>query len=106
VAIAARMVRVGFALHPVKTKIVYCKDNNRRGSAEHESFTFLGFTFRARSARSAWNKHGVILVSFLPAPSREVLKAMGQRVRRWRIHLHIISDLADLARWIPSCEAG
>ena len=82
---------------------MYRKDKNRRGSAEHESFTFLGFTFRARSA---WNKHGVIFVSFLPAPSREALKAMGQRVRRWRIHLHISSDLADLARWIPSCEAG
>ena len=102
-AIAARMVEVGLALHPVKTKIVYCKDNNRRGSAEHESFTFLGFTFRARSAR---DKYGVIFASFLPGPSREALKAMGQRVRRWRIHLHVSSDLADLARWMNPIVRG
>jgi len=102
-AIAARMVQVGLALHPVKTKIVYCKDNNRRGSFEHESFTFLGFTFRARSAR---DKHGVIFPSFLPAVSREALKAMGHQVRRWRIHLHVSSDLADLARWMNPIVRG
>ena len=102
-AIAKRMVEVGLMLHPVKTKIVYCQDDNRRGTYEHESFTFLGFTFRARGAR---NKHGVIFASFLPAVSREALKAMGQRVRRWRIHLQISSNLADLARWMNPIVRG
>jgi len=102
-AIAVRMAEVGLALHPVKTKIVYCKDNNRRGSHEHESFTFLGFTFRTRAAR---DRHGVIFASFLPGVSREALKAMGQRVRRWRIHLHVSSDLADLARWMNPIVRG
>jgi len=84
-AIAARMVQVGLELHPVKTKIVYCKVNNRRGAHEHESFTFLGFTFRARSAR---DKHGVIFASFLPAVRREALNrdrlapSPSRRVRR------------------------
>jgi RNA-directed DNA polymerase len=90
-------------LHPVKTKIVYCKDNGRRGSYEHESFTFLGFTFRARSAL---NKYGVVFPSFLPAVSREALKAMGQRVRGWRVHLKVSSDLADLARWMNPIVRG
>jgi RNA-directed DNA polymerase len=31
---------------------VYCKDYKRRGSHEHTSFTFLGYTFRPRAARS------------------------------------------------------
>ena len=31
-AIADRMAEVGLRLHPGKTKIVYCKDSNRRGS--------------------------------------------------------------------------
>lgn len=43
-AIAARMVEVGLELHPDKTKVVYCKDHNRRGVHEHTSFTFLGYT--------------------------------------------------------------
>jgi len=35
-------------LHPVKTKVVYCKDVNRRGEFPVISFDFLGFQFRAR----------------------------------------------------------
>ena len=50
-AIGKRMEQVGLRLHPAKTRIVYCKDGDRRGSHEHTSFTFLGFTFRARAAR-------------------------------------------------------
>ena len=63
----------------------------------------MGFTFRARSAR---NKHGVIFAAFLPAVSREALKAMGQRVRRWRIHLKLSSNPADLARWMNPIVRG
>ena len=50
-ALHERMAGVGLELHPDKTKIVYCKDSNRRGDFEHTSFTFLGFTFRPRKAR-------------------------------------------------------
>jgi len=35
-------------LHPGKTKIVYCKDANRRGDFPVIAFDFLGFQFRAR----------------------------------------------------------
>lgn len=35
-----RMVQVGLRLHPDKTRIVYCKDDNRRGAYQHTSFTF------------------------------------------------------------------
>ena len=31
-AIGDRMEEVGLRLHPDKTRIVYCKDGNRRGS--------------------------------------------------------------------------
>ena len=48
-AIGERMEQVGLRLHPDKTRVVYCQDEIRRGSAEHVSFTYLGFTFRARA---------------------------------------------------------
>lgn len=102
-AITGRLAEVGLEMHPVKTKIVYCKDNNRRGHHEHESFTFLGYTFRTRSAR---DKRGVLFSAFLPAVSRQALKEMGRRVRRWRVHLHVSSTLADLARWISPIVRG
>jgi len=43
-AIADRMAEVGLRLHPDKTKIVYCKDGNRRGSYEHTAFTFRNWS--------------------------------------------------------------
>jgi RNA-directed DNA polymerase len=94
-ALADRMEQVGLRLHPDKTKIVYCKDDNRPGSHEHESFTFLGYEFRARSVRS---KDGVIFTAFTPAISPEALKKISGEVRSWRIHtktLHSLQELAD-----------
>ena len=61
-AIAERMAQVGLELHPDKTRIVYCKDANRRGSHEHERFNFLGYTFRPRLAKS---RHGTSLRELL-----------------------------------------
>lgn len=102
-AIEDRMVEVGLRLHPDKTKIVYCQDDNRRGSAEHTSFTFLGYTFRPRGAR---NKNGVVFTSFLPAVSKDALKKMGQVVRRWRLHRRTDLDFVDLARMINPIVRG
>ena len=47
-ALADRFAACKLVLHPEKTKIVYCKDANRRGDFPNQSFDFLGFTFRAR----------------------------------------------------------
>ena len=96
-ALHERMAGVGLELHPDKTKIVYCKDANRRGSAEHTSFTFLGFTFRPRRARRA---DGVQFTSFLPAISKDALKKISAEVRSWRLHRHMEMTSADIARWI------
>ncbi|MEU3348270.1 group II intron reverse transcriptase/maturase [Streptomyces sp. NPDC006700] len=65
-ALEDRMAEVGLQLHPDKTRIVYCKDGSRPGSHEHEAFTFLGYTFRARRSRS---RHGNPFLSFEPAIS-------------------------------------
>jgi RNA-directed DNA polymerase len=31
----ARLAECGLEMHPTKTKIVYCNDNNRRGDFDH-----------------------------------------------------------------------
>jgi RNA-directed DNA polymerase len=102
-AIGNRMEEVGLRLHPTKTRIVYCKDANRRGSYEHTSFTFLGFNFRARGARS---KHGVTFPCFLPAISKEALKKISAEVRGWRIHRRTGHTFAQLARGINPIVRG
>ena len=102
-AIAARMEEVGLRIHPDKTRIVYCKDGRRRGDHEHTSFTFLGFTFRARGARG---KKGGRFTGFLPAMSTEALKAKSDRLRRMRIHRRTDLTLEDLAEWLNPIVAG
>ena len=39
-----------------KTRIVYCKDADRRATYANERFDFLGYTFRPRLSRSKFGK--------------------------------------------------
>ena len=94
-AIARRLAECGLELNEQKTRIVYCKDSTRRGSHEHTSFDFLGYTFRPRLSR---NKAGGQFVNFLPAVSDDARKRMRREVRRWRLHLRPDKTLTDLAR--------
>jgi RNA-directed DNA polymerase len=103
-AINERMGEVGLRLHPDKTRIVYCKDGQRRGQHEHTSFTFLGFTFRARKARNG--RTGWYFTSFLPAMSTDALNAKSAELREMRIHRHSNKTLNDLAQWLNPIVRG
>jgi RNA-directed DNA polymerase len=94
-AVARRLAEVGLELHPDKTRIVYCKDSNRRGTFENMSFTFLGYTFRPREAFNHTRK--VKFTSFLPAASRDKQTAFSRRVRAWRLHRRTDLTIAELA---------
>jgi group II intron reverse transcriptase/maturase len=102
-ALHERMAEVGLELHPDKTKVVYCKDTNRRGDFQHTSFTFLGYTFRPRQAR---RKDGVKFTAFLPAISKDALKRIGKQVRSWRLHRRTGSTAEDLAEMINPVVRG
>src|SRR6266571_4619271 len=93
-AIARRLAQCGLELHPAKTRIVYCKDENRRATYATERFDFLGYTFRPRRAKS---KVGKYFVNFLPAVSDDALKEMGRELRSWRINRRSDKALDDLA---------
>jgi len=66
-ALDARFKECGLELHPEKTKIVYCKDDDRVGDYPNISFDFLSYTFRPRRAK---NRYGKFFVSFLPGVSQ------------------------------------
>jgi group II intron reverse transcriptase/maturase len=103
-AIAGRLADCGgLQLHPQKTRIVYCRDRNRRGSAEHTSFTFLGYGFRVRKLRT---KRGDFFFGFSPAVSDEAAKQIRVQIRRWRLHLRSETTLEQLAREINSVVRG
>ena len=77
-AIRVRLKECDLELHPDKTKIVYCKDVDRKGSHEHESFDFLGYTFRPRLSK---NRKGKMFVNFTPAISRKAAKHVKKEIR-------------------------
>jgi len=102
-ALARRMGEVGLELHPDKTRIVYCKDSNRRGSYEHTAFTFLGYTFRPRGVRT---KTGKMFTGFNPAISKDALNKISAQVRSWGLHRRTEISEADLAERINPIVRG
>ena len=90
-----RLSNCGLALHPQKTKIVYCKDTNRKGRYSTVSFDFLGYRFQPRLA--IW-RGGLFGVSYLPAASPKALKAFRRQVRNWGLQRRSDKGLIDLAR--------
>ena len=80
--------------HPAKTKIVYCKDDLRQGRYTHESFDFLGFTFRPRCSK---NRNGKFFVNFSPAIAGKAVKSILATIRGWRIHSKSYYSLDDIS---------
>jgi RNA-directed DNA polymerase len=101
--ITNRLADLGLQVHPTKTKIVYCRDDNRPGTAEHTMFTFLGYDFRQRVAK---NRSGQLFRCFLPAVSKTALKAMGRTIRSWHLSRRTRYSWKDLAEWINPITAG
>ncbi|MDP2857221.1 MAG: group II intron reverse transcriptase/maturase [Bacillota bacterium] len=90
-----RLAECGLELHPTKTHVVYCKDEDRRGDHSVIKFDFLGYTFRPRRSKS---KHGKYFINFTPAVSEEARTNMRQTIRGWRMHLKPDKSLEDLSR--------
>jgi RNA-directed DNA polymerase len=89
-----RFAECKLEIHPEKSKIVYCKDSNRRGEYPNTSFDFLGYTFRPRSCR---NKQGRLFVNMIPAVSNRAIKEMGDQIRRWKLNSHTQYSIEEIA---------
>lgn len=98
-----RLAELGLELHPTKTRIVYCKDDNRQGAYPETKFDFLGYTFRPRTSK---NKNGKYFVNFSPAVSNLAKKTMQQGIRNWCIHLKPYKTLEDLSHMFNSILRG
>ncbi|MHB8348245.1 MAG: group II intron reverse transcriptase/maturase [Acidiferrobacterales bacterium] len=94
-AIEERLKECRLEMHPEKSGIVYCKDSRRRQDYPRISFTFLGYEFRPRSAKS---RDGKIWTSFLPAISASAKKRIRQAIREWNLPRHTSVSLNELAR--------
>jgi RNA-directed DNA polymerase len=102
-ALTQRLAQCRLELHPTKTRIVYCKDANRRGNYPEQRFDFLGFTFRPRTSRT---RTGKLFVGFSPAVSDKAAKAMRLRMRRWELHHRSDLSLDEIAQMARPVLAG
>lgn len=102
-AIEKRLAQCKLEVHPEKTQIVYCKDDNRRKEYPKEGFDFLGYTFRPRRAK---NQHGQFFVSFTPAISNKAKSRICKVIRDWRIHRLTWATLEDIAEKINPIVRG
>jgi group II intron reverse transcriptase/maturase len=98
-----RFERFGLELNLEKTRIVYCKDDDRIGNHEYTSFDFLGYTFRPRHAK---NKCGKFFTNFLPAMGEKAKKSIRKVVRKWKLQLKPDKDLLDIANMFNSQIQG
>jgi len=96
--IEKRLLECKLELHPEKTKIVYCKDDDRRGNYVNEKFDFLGYTFRPRRVKSRHKKR--FFAGFNPALSNKAAKSMGDTIRIWEIHLMSDKSIEEIAHII------
>ena len=102
-AIAARFEECRLELHPEKTKIVYCKDDDRRGTYPNEKFDFLGYTFRPRRSKNRKGKH---FINFSPAVSDKAVRAIRAEIRSWSLPKRSDKSIEDLSRMFNPTVRG
>lgn len=94
-ALTQRYKACGLELHPDKTKIVYCKDDNRPGNYPQTEFEFLGYSFRRRPAKN--KRDGKLFLSFNAAVSPKAIKSMRAKTRERGFSGRTDKSLEDIA---------
>jgi group II intron reverse transcriptase/maturase len=83
-SIRDRFVDCGLTLHPEKTKVVYCKDEDRRGDHyRKDGHWYLGASPSKKSVQRLKQKVGAILVPGNQAPWPEVRDQLNSLLRGW-----------------------
>lgn len=76
-----RMEIYELALHPEKTKIVYCKNYRRLENHEEESFTFLSYSFQPRRKRDNFGRGNKTYIVFGAAISSKAKTSIREAIR-------------------------
>jgi RNA-directed DNA polymerase len=101
--IEQRLKECKLELHPEKTKMVYCKDGNRREDYPLYKFDFLGYTFRPRMVRVPGRK---FFIGFNPAVSNKAKKALRDKLRKLKLQRRTMTDINSLAKIINPILQG
>lgn len=92
--ISNRLNSCGLSLHPIKTRIVYCKKSGRRGDYQHVQFDFLGFSFQPIRFQL---RRGGSFLQYGCKMSRKSKQRILKEIRLMNLHRRSRSTLEDLA---------
>ena len=98
-----RLEECKLELHPTKTKIVYCKDKDRRKDYPNTEFDFLGYTFKRVFIK---DRLGRLQFNFLPSVSKKSTKAFRDKIKDMRIHRFSGSKIEMIAELINPTVRG
>ena len=93
-----RMKQCKLELHPMKTKIVYCKDYRRKESYKQVQFDFLGFSFQPRTSQS--KQTGEKYMLFDLAISKTAQKKIASEINRFKLHNWVSYTIEDIATFL------
>jgi RNA-directed DNA polymerase len=102
--ISERMGHCKLELHPVKTKIVYCKDHRRKEPYKVVQFDFLGFSFQPRPKKDY--RTGQIHNLFDLSISRASQKKITEEINNFRIHRWSSGTIKEIADTLNSRLQG
>jgi RNA-directed DNA polymerase len=104
-ALKERLLSYDLELHPMKTKIVYCKNYLRKGSSEHRSFTFLGFSFQPKMLKSKVSGQFLAFRAVVSGASKQNIRTslkavIGIRRINWTIERHAQTVNSKIRGWL------
>lgn len=102
--IAERMKQCQLELHPMKTKIVYCRDYKRKESHKQVQFDFLGFSFQPRPTKDY--QTGIIYNMFDLSISRGSQMRIVEEINRFKIQMWSESTIEQIADTLYSKLQG
>lgn len=98
-----RMQEFKLELHPDKTKIVHCKNANRKEEYGENSFKFLGVKFRPQIVM---NKYGKLFLSFTSVVPKSSFTKVGDHIKSMNLQRQTKLDIYQLAALINKRLSG
>jgi len=103
--IKKRLKECKLEVNQQKTKIVYCRSNQKRQppfKPRYQEFDFLGYTFKPRVVK----ERGKIKLGFSPAMSTKSQKRVGEELYQLRIHRMVHVPLTKIAEILRAKTRG
>ena len=104
-SIKKRLKDCKLELNREKTKIVYCRRNQKRQppfKVHYQKFDFLGFTFKPRIIK----ERGKIKLGFMPAISQKNISRIGEELFKLNIHRWVHFSLSRVAELLNAKIRG